>query len=89
MKPSTLQYLWSLVEQMPTRLLLELDDHSLLDCLLKQLRFQPVLEPEEIDAAQHYLRARLRLIRDVADARPHANNRYCCSVQRWTSPALA
>lgn len=89
MKPSTLQYLWSLVEQMPTRLLLELDDHSLLDCILQQLRFQPVLEPEEIDAAQHYLRARLRLIRDVADARPHASTRGHYTVQRWTPPALA
>ena len=89
MKPSTLQYLWSLVEQTPTRQLLEWDDRRLIEVLLGQLKQQRILDQTELTAAEVYLNTRLGLIRDVADARPHTDRTYhCAALRTWTPQIL-
>ncbi len=64
-----LRQLWSVVETSQSQMLLNLDDNSLVQCLLKQLKTQRSLAPEEASAYTHYIHSRLPLIRDVAGSR--------------------
>lgn len=69
MSPVMLRQIWSLVETTQTNLLLNLDDDSLVQCLLRQLNTERSLNSQEADLFSRYIQSRLPLIRDVARSR--------------------
>ncbi|KAM3100829.1 hypothetical protein ACKFKG_00195 [Phormidesmis sp. 146-35] len=69
MNPSTLRQLWSLIETTQATLLLNLDDTSLVQCLLRQFPTQRPLNPEETTLLRSYIHSKLTLIRDLAHNR--------------------
>jgi len=69
MSPVMLRQIWSLVETTQTNLLLNLDDASLVQCLLRQLNTERSLDSQETDLFSRYIQSRLPLIRDVARSR--------------------
>ncbi|MBE9237010.1 hypothetical protein IQ227_13485 [Anabaena aphanizomenioides LEGE 00250] len=66
MTPTIMRQLWSIVEAAQTVTLLQLDDASLVQWLVKQTTKQALLDPHEIDFLCDYIRTRLSLIRDLA-----------------------
>ncbi|MEO3704170.1 hypothetical protein [Trichormus azollae] len=66
MTPTIMRQLWSIVEAAQTVTLLQLDDASLVQWLVKQTTKQALLDPKETDFLCDYIRARLSLIRDLA-----------------------
>ncbi|MBD2327285.1 hypothetical protein [Alkalinema sp. FACHB-956] len=72
MTPTMLRQLWSLVEMNQATLLLNLDDASLVQWLLKQFRAEQSLNAEEASMVGHYIQSKIPLIRDLAGQRiPH------------------
>jgi hypothetical protein len=69
MTPFMMRQLWSLVETTQSNILLSLDDTSLVQWLLKQLRMERSLDCSEADSVDRYIRSRLTLIRDMAQGR--------------------
>ena len=69
MTPIMLRQLWTLVEATQAQLLLNLDDTSLVQWLLRQLRTQRPLDTEESTILSSYIRTKLPLIRDLAEER--------------------
>ncbi|MBD2665221.1 hypothetical protein B6N60_02407 [Richelia sinica FACHB-800] len=74
MTPSILRQLWSIVEAAQTVTLLQLDDASLVQWLVKQTAKQILLDANETDYLYDYIRARLNLIRELAYERQHSYN---------------
>ncbi len=66
MTPLMLHRLWSLIDATQVALLLNLDDASLVQWLLRQFRIQQPLNPEETTIVSSYIQSRLPLIRDLA-----------------------
>ncbi|TAF06527.1 MAG: hypothetical protein EAZ77_12145 [Nostocales cyanobacterium] len=66
MTPTIMRQLWSIVEASQTVTLLQLDDASLVQWLVKQTTKQAFLNADETDFLCDYIRARLSLIRDLA-----------------------
>ncbi|MBD2446882.1 hypothetical protein H6G76_06825 [Nostoc sp. FACHB-152] len=66
MTPKILRQLWSVVETSQTVTLLQLDDASLVQWLVKQTTTQVLLDPNETDFLCDYIQSRLTLIRDIA-----------------------
>jgi len=54
------------VETAQAKLLLQLDDASLVQWLVKQTETQVLLDSNETDFLSHYIQSRLALIRDIA-----------------------
>ncbi|MDX2096862.1 MAG: hypothetical protein SFW36_03730 [Leptolyngbyaceae cyanobacterium bins.59] len=69
MTPLMLRQLWSLVEATQATILLNLDDSSLVQWLLRQLYQERPLNNHETDILQGYIESRLTLIRDLAHDR--------------------
>jgi hypothetical protein len=69
MSPVMLRQLWSLIEGTQTQVLLNLDDESLVQWLLRQLKNQRAIDTQEVDLYSGYLHSRLPLIRDIASSR--------------------
>jgi hypothetical protein len=69
MTPIMLRQLWTLVEATQAQLLLNLDDTSLVQWLLRQLRTQRPLDTEESIILSSYIQTKLPLIRDLAEER--------------------
>lgn len=69
MTPSMLRQLWSLVETTQANVLVNLDDASLVQWLLKQLKMNASLNRQEADLLNDYIQSRLSLIRDLAQER--------------------
>jgi phosphoenolpyruvate carboxylase len=69
MSPLLLRQIWGLVETTQTQVLLNLDDDSLVQWLLRQLHNQRSLNSQETHLLSDYLESRLPLIRDVAHSR--------------------
>jgi hypothetical protein len=69
MSPRMLKQLWSLVESTQAQTLLNLDDLSLVQWLLKQLSHQYALNHQETSLCGHYIQSRLPLIRELATQR--------------------
>jgi hypothetical protein len=69
MTPLLLRQLWSLVDTTQSNILLNLDDHSLVQWLTRQVGTECALNHCEVDTLSHYIYSRLALIRDIADAR--------------------
>ena len=66
MTPTIMRQLWSIIEATHTVTLLQLDDDSLVQWLVKQITNQAVLDASEIDFLCDYIQSRLCLIRDLA-----------------------
>ena len=70
MDVSLLRQLWSVIESSvsssPRHRLSSLDDPSLLQWLVDALQADPAFDPQDVPAGSHYIRARLPLIRDMA-----------------------
>ncbi|KGF72207.1 hypothetical protein DO97_11180 [Neosynechococcus sphagnicola sy1] len=66
MTPSLLRRFWSLIETTQSSILLKLDDASLVQWLLKQLKMQTSLNPDEAHVLSAYIDSRLILIRELA-----------------------
>ncbi|MDZ8033701.1 MAG: hypothetical protein RMY64_24845 [Nostoc sp. DedQUE08] len=69
MTPTIIRQLWSVVETAQAKLLLQLDDASLVQWLVKQTETQVLLDSNETDFLSHYIQSRLALIRDLAHER--------------------
>ena len=78
MTPTKLRQLWFLVETTHTNLLLKLDDPSLIQWLVQQFDTQCSLEHQETEILSDYIRSRLSLIRDLAQARQLAHSKTTC-----------
>ncbi|MEQ9551580.1 MAG: hypothetical protein RIM23_18485 [Coleofasciculus sp. G3-WIS-01] len=74
MNPTMMRQLWSLIETTQTNLLLKLDDASLVQWILKQLKQERGLNSEEMHILNEYLYNRLSLIRDLAEQRYAPNH---------------
>ena len=68
MSPSMLRQFWSLVEAIYSEIPLAMDDNSLIQWLLRQMRARRLLSAEETDLLVHYIRDRLPLIRELEQA---------------------
>ncbi len=73
MSPSLLRQLWSLIEDTQSSTLLSLDDSTLIQWLLRQVRQHCALNYDETNVLDNYLRSKLSLIRDLAQSRPATN----------------
>jgi hypothetical protein len=71
MTPKILRQLWSVVENSQTKTLLQMDDASLVQWLVKQTTNQVLLDPNETDYLSDYIQSRLTLIRDLAYERQY------------------
>jgi succinate dehydrogenase flavin-adding protein (antitoxin of CptAB toxin-antitoxin module) len=71
MTPKILRQLWSVVENSQTKTLLQMDDTSLVQWLVKQTTTQALLDPNETDFLSDYIESRLTLIRDLAHDRQY------------------
>lgn len=69
MSPLMIRQLWSLVEATQSQVLLNLDDSTLVQWLLKQLKTQRALDRTEAVVFSDYIQSRLPLIRDLAHSR--------------------
>ncbi|RCJ14757.1 hypothetical protein A6S26_08775 [Nostoc sp. ATCC 43529] len=69
MTPTIMRQLWSVVETAQAKILLQLDDASLVQWLVKQTATQILLNSNETDFLSHYIQSRLALIRDIAHER--------------------
>jgi hypothetical protein len=61
-----IRQLWKLIDATQTAFLLKLDDPTLVQWLVQQLREQQCLSQEEEVAAKAYIQSRLLLIREIA-----------------------
>jgi hypothetical protein len=64
-----LRQLWSLIETTQANLLLQLDDASLVQWLIKQFKQERSLDGEQLDIVSNYLNHRISLIRELAQQR--------------------
>ena len=69
MTPTMLRQLWSVIEATQSQMLLKLDDASLVQWLLKQLRNQRSLDNNEANILNDYIYSKLTLIRELASER--------------------
>ncbi len=69
MTPAVIRQLWSVVESTQAHTLLQLDDASLVQWLLKQTKNQTFLDGKETDILSEYIQSRLSLIRELAHER--------------------
>jgi hypothetical protein len=69
MTPSMLRQLWVLIETTQANMLLNLDDDSLEQWLLKQFNQKRSLNQDEASLLNAYIRSKLSLIRDLAQER--------------------
>jgi hypothetical protein len=72
MTPTIMRQLWSIVEAAQAVTLLQLDDASLVQWLVKQMTKQEMLNPDETDFLSDYIRGKITLIRDLAYERQHS-----------------
>ncbi|AKG23099.1 hypothetical protein [Calothrix sp. 336/3] len=66
MTPNIMRQLWSVVETTQSKTLLQLDDATLVQWLVKQTKNQAALNCQETDFLSDYVQSRLSLIRDMA-----------------------
>jgi len=69
MTPTILRQLWSIVENSQATTLVSLDDATLVEWLIKQLKTRIGLNCKDADLMSEYILSRLSLIRDLAEER--------------------
>jgi hypothetical protein len=68
MSPSMLRQFWSLIEAIHADIPLALDDRSLVQWLMRQMRARRLLSQEETELLSRYIGDRLPLIRELEQA---------------------
>jgi len=71
MSTTIMRQLWSIVEAAQVLTLLQLDDASLVQWLVKQTSKHVLLDSGEANNLADYIQARLNLIRDIAEERQY------------------
>ena len=66
MTPKTMRQLWAMIESTHVSTLLQLDDLTLVQWLLKQFTAQQNLDEQEASSLNTYISSRIPLIRDTA-----------------------
>jgi succinate dehydrogenase flavin-adding protein (antitoxin of CptAB toxin-antitoxin module) len=66
MNPYLLRHLWFLVDRAQSSYLLDLDDNGLVRWLMDEFIMQQPIDQAETDQLNHYIRAKIPLIRDLA-----------------------
>ncbi len=66
MTPKMMRQLWAVIESTHVSMLLQLDDMTLVQWLLKQFTAQQMLDAQETSSLNTYINSRLPLIRDTA-----------------------
>ena len=66
MTPNIMRQLWSIVEAAQTKMLVQMDDASLVQWLVKQTKTQVSLDNSDTQFLHDYVRSRLPLIRELA-----------------------
>jgi hypothetical protein len=66
MSPVMIRQFWSLIEATQSNIPIALDDGSLVQWLLRQIRSERSLDSKETDILLSYIHSRLPLIRDLA-----------------------
>jgi hypothetical protein len=69
MTPNIMRQLWSVVENTHAKTLLNMDDASLVQLLVKQTKTMVSLDGNEAEYLSDYVQARLALIRNVVQER--------------------
>ncbi|MEB3358907.1 MAG: hypothetical protein VKK04_19435 [Synechococcales bacterium] len=69
MTPVMLRQFWTVVENTQSTILTNLDDGRLVTWLLNQVASERPIDPSEATIYSNYIRSRLNLIRDLAEAR--------------------
>ncbi len=69
LEASTVQKIWSLIEETSTHILLNQSDLELTQDLIKRLKNEQILNLEEYECAADYIHSKMILIRDLADSR--------------------
>ncbi len=69
MTPTMMRQIWAMIESTQVNTLLQLDDSSLVQWLLKQFTAQQEIDDQETSSLNTYLSSRLPLIRDTAEER--------------------
>jgi len=67
--PSVLRIVWSVVESVPSNNLLSSSDTALVSTVVDHTSNQTPLSEEDVYSLSQYIRSKISLIRDVADAR--------------------
>jgi hypothetical protein len=71
MTPHVMRQLWSVVENSQSKTLLQLDDASLVQWLVKQTLNQGLLDNQQADCLSDYIKSRIELIREMAYERQY------------------
>lgn len=66
MSPIMMRQFWAFIDATRSTIPLTLDDRSLVQWLLRQVRLQQSLDRQEQDILSSYIQLRLALIRDMA-----------------------
>lgn len=66
MTPKMMRQFWAMIESTQVSTLLQLDDLTLVQWLLKQFTSQQAIDPQEAITLNTYINSRLNLIRDTA-----------------------
>lgn len=69
MTPKMMRQLWAMIESTQVSTLLQLDDLTLVQWLLKQFTAQQVIDAQETSSLKTYINSKLPLIRDTAEER--------------------
>jgi hypothetical protein len=69
MAPNIMRQFWSVIETAHTKTLLQMDDASLVQWLVRQTKLQTSLDYSETAFLNDYIKSRLALIRDMATER--------------------
>lgn len=69
MSPPLLRHLWEMIEEVPSNLLMRLDDSHLKLWLAENFEQRLCLKDEEKKGLEIYLSSHLSLIRDIAESR--------------------
>ena len=69
LKSATLCQIWQVIEQIQAQIILKLSDSELVQKIMEQLKSTLTLNTSEFNAVQGYVRLKVPLIRDLAEAR--------------------
>jgi hypothetical protein len=69
MTPNVLRQLWALIESTQVNTLLQVDDSTLVQLLLKQLQAKQSIDAQTANSLDSYITSKLPLIRDTAEGR--------------------
>ena len=69
LKSATLCQIWQVIEQIQAQIILKLSDSELVQKIMEQLKSTSALNTSEFNAVQGYVRLKVPLIRDLAEAR--------------------